>query len=78
MAALTLSIDRIGYRPSGATEDKQALIQRTVAAVQYFGKKSTLFIESPGQKKYLPQSRYLSGSLTTTDECCLLQLQYHY
>ena len=35
--ALTLTIDRIGFRPSGATGENQPLVQRGMAAARYFG-----------------------------------------
>ena len=35
--ALTLVINQIGFRPSGATAEKEILIQRSLAAVRYFG-----------------------------------------
>jgi len=34
--ALTLHLERIGYRPSGTTSDKVALVQRAMAASKYF------------------------------------------
>ncbi len=34
--ALTLTIQQIGNRPSGATAEKQPLVQRTLAAAKYF------------------------------------------
>ena len=44
--ALTLVINQIGFRPSGATAEKEILIQRSLAAVRYFGLTPTLVIES--------------------------------
>jgi tripeptide aminopeptidase len=34
--ALTLHLERIGYRPSGTTSEKEALVQRALAASNYF------------------------------------------
>jgi acetylornithine deacetylase/succinyl-diaminopimelate desuccinylase-like protein len=44
--ALTLSIDRIGYRPSGKTPENAPLVQRSMAAIQQFGLTPSLFIMS--------------------------------
>ncbi len=35
--ALTLTIDQIGFRPSGTTAENQPLVQRSMAAARYFG-----------------------------------------
>ena len=43
---LTLTIQQIGYRPSGATPETQAIIQRSLAAAKYFGVMPRLAIES--------------------------------
>lgn len=34
--ALTLNLERIGYRPSGTTSEKEPLVQRALAASKYF------------------------------------------
>ena len=44
--ALTLSIDQIGYRPSGTTAESAPLVQRSMAAIQQFGLTPSLFIMS--------------------------------
>jgi tripeptide aminopeptidase len=44
--ALTLSIERIGFRPSGSTPETSPIIQRSMAAVRYFGLTPTLGIVS--------------------------------
>lgn len=43
---LTLSVDRIGYRPSGITSESAPLVQRSMAAIQQFGLTPSLFIMS--------------------------------
>ncbi len=35
--ALTLTIDQIGFRPSGTTAENQPFVQRSMAAARYFG-----------------------------------------
>ncbi len=44
--ALTMVIDQIGYRPSGATPEKEAIIQRSLAAARYLGATPKLDVES--------------------------------
>ena len=44
--ALTLIIDQIGFRPSGATPEKEALIQRSLAASRYLGATPVLGVVS--------------------------------
>jgi tripeptide aminopeptidase len=44
--ALTVKIDQIGFRPSGVTSTETSLVQRSMAAIQSFGIKPTLFIMS--------------------------------
>lgn len=44
--ALTLSVDRIGYRPSGITSPSAPLVQRSMAAIQQFGITPSLFVMS--------------------------------
>jgi tripeptide aminopeptidase len=34
--ALTMHLEQIGYRPSGSTSEKEALVQRAMAAAKYF------------------------------------------
>ncbi len=43
---LSMQIDQIGFRPSGTTDSNTPLIQRSMAAIQYFGIPPTLFIMS--------------------------------
>jgi len=44
--ALTVNIERIGFRPSGATDASSPLIQRTMASAKYFGAAPSLIIVS--------------------------------
>jgi tripeptide aminopeptidase len=44
--ALTLAIEQIGFRPSGATPEKETLVQRALAASNYFGTTPKLSIGS--------------------------------
>jgi len=44
--ALTLTIEQIGFRPSGATPEKETLVQRAMAASNYFGTTPKLSIGS--------------------------------
>ena len=43
---LTLNITQIGYRPSGATDEKALLVQHTLEAARYFTAKPTLIAQS--------------------------------
>lgn len=43
---LTVTLEQIGYRPSGATDANATIIQRTVAAAKYFGATPTLNVVS--------------------------------
>ncbi len=43
---LTLTFEQIGYRPSGSTSEKEALIQRSLAAAKYFVPTPKLLIGS--------------------------------
>lgn len=43
---LTLTFEQIGYRPSGSTSEKEALIQRSLAAATYFTPTPKLMIGS--------------------------------
>ncbi len=43
---LTLTFEQIGYRPSGSTSEKEALIQRSLAAARYFTPTPKLLIGS--------------------------------
>jgi tripeptide aminopeptidase len=43
---LTLQLDRIGYRPSGTTPETQPLVQRALAAANYFTTNTRLTIQS--------------------------------
>lgn len=43
---LTLQLDRIGYRPSGTTPETEPLVQRALAAANYFTTNTRLAIQS--------------------------------
>ena len=42
--SLTLTINQVGFRPSGATAENQPLVQRSMAAARYFGASPMLAI----------------------------------
>jgi acetylornithine deacetylase/succinyl-diaminopimelate desuccinylase-like protein len=43
---LTMKIDQVGFRPSGTTNERDPLIQRSMAAVEYLGYKPSLHMMS--------------------------------
>jgi tripeptide aminopeptidase len=53
---LTLQLDRIGYRPSGATAEKEPLVQRALAAANLFTTKTHLVTESTNANSPISKS----------------------